>query len=338
MALGLLILYHVVVSFQPWARWIFFIQNDQSLPGLWVFMALINVWRIPILFLISGMGVRFAMERRNWKELLEDRTVRILLPFVAGYLLICPISVYLAQAYYGLSTSYVPNEGHLWFLANIFGYVVVLLPLLVYLKNRPDHPVMRGLAAVVRSPFGIGLFALPPMIEAWLVNPASFATYAMTPHGFWLGMVCFFTGFLFVSLKDAFWQAVTRVRWVAMGGAALLYLGRLVAFELEGVPNWLIALESMGWILAILGFASVYLNRPSKNLTYFSRAVYPVYILHMPIQFLIAYGLLPLPLPAILKLILLLIGTFGISLLAYEYVVRRLTWIRPLFGLTLTPN
>jgi peptidoglycan/LPS O-acetylase OafA/YrhL len=58
-----------------------------------------------------------------------------------------------------------------------------------------------------------------------------------------------------------------------------------------------------------------------------------VYIVHLPVQFTTAYFLLPLPLPAYLKLILLLVGTFGVSVLLYEYVLRRLKWIRPLFGM-----
>ena len=54
LALGLLIVYHVVLSFQPWAQYIFFIQNKQSLEGLWILMGLINIWRIPLLFVVSG--------------------------------------------------------------------------------------------------------------------------------------------------------------------------------------------------------------------------------------------------------------------------------------------
>jgi len=88
-------------------------------------------------------------------------------------------------------------------------------------------------------------------------------------------------------------------------------------------------------MLAILGFGSLYLNKPSRSLAYFSKAVYPVYIVHMPVQFTMAYFLLPLSLPAYLKLMLLLAGTFGVSLLLYEYVLRRLKWIRPLFGMKL---
>ena len=123
LALGLLIVYHVVLSFQPWAQYIFFIQNKQSLEGLWILMGLINISRIPLLFVVSGMGVRFAVERRNWKQLLKDRTVRILIPYVFGLFFICPISVYVAMNYFGKEAQYIPNPGHLWFLANIFFYI-----------------------------------------------------------------------------------------------------------------------------------------------------------------------------------------------------------------------
>ena len=40
-------------------------------------------------------------------------------------------------------------------------------------------------------------------------------------------------------------------------------------------------IESWSWLFAVFGFGSTYLNHPSKKLTYLSKAVYPVYILHM---------------------------------------------------------
>ena len=95
-ALMLLILYHTAVSFQPWATDILFIENKQYLEPFWHFaMNLINIWRIPILFLVSGMGLRFAMERREWAALLSDRALRIVLPLVFGTLCVVPIYIYI---------------------------------------------------------------------------------------------------------------------------------------------------------------------------------------------------------------------------------------------------
>ena len=82
LALGLLIIYHIAVIFQPWAHYIYFIQSQRPIEIIWLLMGLINIWRIPLLFIISGMGVCFAIGRRDWKGLLKDRTKRILLPLI----------------------------------------------------------------------------------------------------------------------------------------------------------------------------------------------------------------------------------------------------------------
>jgi hypothetical protein len=334
-ALGLLIIYHIVISFQPWAKAIGFVQNDQSLEWLWIPMSALNVWRIPILFMVSGMGARFAMERRDLKQLLADRTVRILIPLTFGIFFIGPIVGYLVRNYYDLGAGYSPDAGHLWFLINIFCYVLYFLSSLWALKTYPDNPFLRLLSRSLRRPWVIFAAALPLMAEAWLMNPEHFASYP-TPHGHFLGAVCFALGIIFVSLKDDFWRAVQKVRRSALAMAVLLFLVRLFAFELQGTPKPLVAFESMCWMLAILGYASTHLNKPSDSLAYFSKAVYPVYIIHFPIQYAISYYLMPVALPAILKLGILLIGTFGACLLVYEFVLRRLKWVRPLFGMKLT--
>ncbi len=336
-ALSLLIIYHVVISFQPWAKYIGFPQNDRTLDGVWIFMAMINVWRIPILFLISGMGVRFAMDRRDWKELLKDRTIRILIPYISGILILENIVAFILP-YLGWESTFTITFGHLWFLLNIFLYILWLIGILIYLKDHPDNGFLRFLSKLIRWRFGLFLLAIPLMIEAWLANPLYFSTYVDSAHGWLLGLICFSMGIIFISVQDDFWPAVEKNRWPAMAVAFSLYLVRLLVFGLVGEPTWLIAFESMSWMLAILGFGSCYLNKPSRSLRYFSKAVYPVYIIHLPVQFIIAYFLLPAPLPAFLKLIILLIGTFGVSLLLYEYILKRLKWIRPLFGMKLSQD
>lgn len=332
-ALGLLIIYHASISFQPWAAFIGFPQNSETLEEMWIFMGLLNVWRIPILFVISGMGVRFAMERRNWKQLLKDRTVRILVPFVFGIFTVVPAFIYIILKFYNAPPAYTIEFGHLWFLANIFAYVLLLLPIMYYLKNRPNNILFRGLAKMLNWPVLIILVALPLMLEAWLVDPETYSAYAMSAHGFWLGLVCFGLGFLFISLKEQFWNAVARSRWVTLLVAFSLYAVRFLVYMFEGMPNWLTALESMSWILAIIGFGSLYLNKPSNSLRYLNQAVYPVYIIHMPVLFVLMYLVLPLTLSAWLKFGVMVVGTLAICLVLYELAIKRIKWIRPLFGM-----
>ena len=334
LALGLLIVFHIVLSFQSWAASSGFPQNEQLLDELVPFLSMLGIWRIPLLFLISGMGVRFALERRDWKQLLKDRTIRIVLPFVFNVYILGTILVR-ALPYLGWDAEYTLNFGHLWFLANIFAYVLWLLYIMIYLKDHPENALLRFLSRIIRWPLGLFLFALPLMVEAWLVDPEYFSIYVDTLHGWLIGLICFFWGFIFICAQEVFWPAVARIRWIALGVALSLFLVRLLVFDLQAEPNWLIALESMSWMLTVLGFGSLYLNKPSRALGYLSEAVYPVYIVHLPVQFAIAYFLLPLQLPAYLKLTLLLVGTFGVCFLLYECAIRRLKWIRPLFGMKL---
>jgi glucan biosynthesis protein C len=334
LALALLIVFHIVLSFQFWAASIDFPQNDQLLGELIPFISMLSIWRIPLLFLISGMGVRFAMERRDWKALLKERASRILIPFVFG-IYILGTALQFGLPYLGWDADYTLNFGHLWFLLNIFLYVAWLIGFLIYLKDKPNNPVLRFLGKVIRWPLGLFLFALPLMLEAGLVNPEFFDVYVDSVHGWLMGLLCFFMGFVFISLQADFWPSVARIRWIALVPAISIYLVRFLVFEFQGVPHWLTAFESWSWMLTILGFGSLYLNRPSRLLAYLSKAVYPVYIVHLPVQFTICYFLFPLTLSAYMKLALLSAGTFGVSILLYEIVLRRLKWIRPLFGIKL---
>ena len=281
LALGLLIIYHISVVFQPWAYFIYFVQSEKPVESIWLAMGLINIWRIPLLFIISGMGVCFAMRRRGWKELLKDRTRRILLPLIFGSLFIVPIHGYIYQSFIGLDHIYFPNPGHLWFLSNIFIYVLVLCPVFFYLKRNPDSILLRLFERILKFPPALYLITLPFIFEAELIAlEQGFEAYANTPHGFWLGLLAFIAGFIFISIGDAFWQAVGKIKGLALAVAIPLFLVRMIIFQFQG-PFYLIVIESWSWLFAVFGFGATYLNRPSKKLTYLSKAVYPVYILHM---------------------------------------------------------
>ena len=331
-ALLLLILYHVAVSFQDRAYKIGFPQHPSSLPELWLPMTIFNIWRIPILFVISGLGVRFAMQRRDGKALMRDRALRIGLPLVFGAFTINALLPYFARSYYGLETSYEPTTAHLWFLLNILVYFVLFNPLLWHLKNNPDNALLRLPRRVLRYRLGFFIFALPYMLLPIVtgVDAHGFVRYDETLHGWVLGGFCFLGGFIFVSLGDRFWRALAGARFIALGLALLLYALRfMLAFE---SPAALAALESFSWITALMAFAARYLNRSSRLLRYLSGAVYPVYILHLPLQFALAYAIFPQVKSAELSLALLLAGTYLLSFAGYE-ILRRIKWLRPCFGM-----
>ncbi len=330
-AIGLLLIYHIAIVFQPWGMFIGFIQSSESLVGLWKPMTMLNIWRIPLLFFVSGMGVFFAMRKRSVKELLIERTRRILIPFIFGALVIVPIHIFIWQKFYMQGLKYMPGRGHLWFLLNIFIYVLLLTPIFYVLQKNAQNWFKRYLTKILGNPFGLLLIAVPYMIETILLKPNPYELYAMTWHGFALGMLAFFFGYCFVMVGETFWNTIYKYRFVTLIVSALLYTIRLIVFQLKS-PGYLMALESITWIYTIFAFAYKYLNRPGKILSYLSKGAYPVYILHMVFLYLGSQIILPLSLNVVAKLLAIIIFSFIGSFFSYE-LIRRTKILRPLFGL-----
>ena len=175
-ALALLIIYHIFVAYQPFASAIQFIQYDQLLTEYWFVAEIFNIWRIPVLFLISGMAVGFILRRRTVKEVVADRMMRLVPPLVFGSLVFCPAYVSLQAVYLGEASTYQPTPGHLWFVWSLVTYAILLLPLILYFKRRPDNLIMRVLRATF--PFGLLIFLpLPLVLETVLSEPWEFAFF-----------------------------------------------------------------------------------------------------------------------------------------------------------------
>ena len=336
-AIGLLLIYHIAIMFQPWALFVGFIRSDEPMQGLWKPMTLLNVWRIPLLFYVSGMGVYFALRKRNWRQLLQERSRRILLPFLFGILAITPLHLFILQAYYKMPLSYYPHAGHLWFLGNIFIYVLVLSPLFFYLMKKANGRLMNKLSRFLGNPLGPLSLSLFFVAETLLVKPQIFEMYAETWHGFFIGLLAFFFGFLFVYSGKAFWQTVQNWKWGYLGLAASLYTLRLLAFDMQA-PGPLMALESNSWILGLFGLGYQFLNRPSASLRYLSQAAYPVYIVHMFVLYAGALIILPLQLPVMFKFLGIVAFTGVGCFVLYEFLIRRVGLLRPLFGLKGRPK
>lgn len=331
-AIGLLLIYHIAIIFQPWALFIGFIRSDEQVENLWIPMTMLNVWRIPFLFYVSGMGVFFALAKRNFWQLIAERTRRILIPLLFGIVAITPLHLLIFQKYYHLTPTYHPHAGHLWFLGNIFIYVLLLSPLFTYLMRNQDGTFKKKLSVMMKNPLGPLAITVFFILEAVLVKPQIFTLYAQTLHGFVLGCLAFFFGFLFVYSGKVFWETISKWKWLYAGLAAVLFTVRLLVFNTSS-PGYLIAIESNLWIFSIMGFGYQYLNKPSKVLSYLSQAAYPVYIIHMFVMYAGAVIFLPLNIPPMFKFTLITTFTFVVCYIIYEFIVRRIGLLKPLFGL-----
>ncbi len=333
-AIGFLLIYHIAIPFQPWGVFIGFIQNTEPIESLWIPMSFLNIWRIPLLFFVSGMGVYFSMRKRNWKALFKERATRILVPLVAGSLLIVPIQSLLWQVYYySQELTPVIFPAHLWFLGNIFSYVLLLAPLLYYMKKH-EEKLRSKVTKLMNHPLKLMAFVLPFIVSTMLIDPETYSMYAYSLNGYVLGFIAFFLGYLFVFSGSIFWDTLSKWKWGFVIIGAGLYVTRVLAFEMES-PLYLMATETVVWIYSILGVGFTYLNFSNRYLNYPSEAAYPVYIVHWVFIHLASTWLFPLALSPWIKLIGVTLITFAGSLAFFHFILRNMNLIRPLFGLKL---
>ena len=332
LAIGLLLVYHTAIGFQPWGFFIGFITNNEFLSSLWTPMSMLNVWRIPILFYVSGMGLFLAIQNRSWKQLFVERFKRIGLPFIFGSLAIVPIHQFIIQNYYGSALSYKASMGHLWFLGNILIYVILFAPVFYYLKSKSDTTVVVFIKRLFSKPIGLVVILLLFIVEAVTVQPPIFEMYAYTSHGFFLGLVAFLSGYLFMLSGTPFWKMIVKWRLVFLIIALTLFIVR--CSQQEPQPNYyLLVVESNVWIFSLFAFANKYLSSGNKQLTYLKEAAYPIYILHMIFLYLGSAILFPLNLIVAVKYILVLLFTILGSVSFYELIIKRFNLMRLLFGL-----
>jgi glucans biosynthesis protein C len=355
-AFSLLIVYHVGMFFVPWG---WHIKNNEIYPGLRLPMAFINQWRLPLLFLISGMGTYYALSSRSASGFMFERVKRLLLPLLVGMLLVVPPQVYferldkgqftgnyfefwLSQAFVGVYPEGNLSWHHLWFLPYLLLFSLVLIPAFLKLRKHPGGWLFKKLLKLTAKPFGLFWMIIPLYLWESLLEPFFPSTHALI--GDWFNLVnyltFFFYGFLLLCTGDIFWKSVIENRKkYLLTGIIIFSIQAGIWFLLEDsvVVHFVEALVKVtniwAWILALSGFAAAYLNRPGKALRYANEAVYPFYILHQTVTIAIGYYLMRQPWDFSLKFSLLLFGTFGISWLIYEFGIRRWKLIRPLFGL-----
>lgn len=329
-AIGLLLIYHTVIGFQPWGFLIGFITNSENILWLWKPMTMINVWRIPTLFYVSGMGVYLALQNKNLKYLIIERLYRIGLPLVFGSFLIVPIHFFILNYNYYGKFVYMPSMGHLWFLGNILLYTILLCPIFFLLKSKSNIALI--LRRYMNTPFSFLIIISLFVLEVIVVKPTVYEMYAFTTHGLLLGMLAFITGFLFMYCGEPFWIMLKKYRFIFLLIAALLFMIRCLTMPVQS-PLYLLTIETNCWIFSILGFANKYLNRNSAFLTFCKKAAYPIYVIHMIFLYVGSMLLFPLQIGALFKFLLLLSFVFIGSFFFYKFVIKRLAIVRPIFGL-----
>lgn len=353
---GLLIFYHVGMFFVPWG---FHIKNNVIYSWLVYPMLFLNQWRLPILFVISGMGTYYALSKRSELQFIWERIKRLFIPLVFGMLVIVPPQVYIERIakcqFVGSYFDYWPDQAfigtypvgnlswhHLWFLPYLLLFSILLVPVFLYLRKNPQNHLLKWVNKLVSNPIGIYTFIVPLYILEAFVEPFFPVTHGLV-HDWFNGTNCatfFLYGFILISVRDSFWPTLEKYRKHFLITALLafsIWLSLIISFEDSYLRHFTEAILKVfnlwSWILAIFGYAAFYLNKPGKYLSYANQAVYPFYILHQSIMIVIAYYLMDLDWVFFPKATIMIVGTFAGSWIIYEFLIRRVKILWPFFGL-----
>lgn len=362
LAFALVILYHVAMYYV--AGWHWHLKSPHAAEWLQWPMRALNLWRMDLVFLVSGLALGLLARSARRGRLLALRSWRLLLPLAFGMAVVVPYQPYAQMVAGGIiapgfgdfllryysggpwpagafdGSDFGITWNHLWYLPYLWVYTaaaLLLAPLLARIA-----PAFRGL----RGARLLWLPALPLLLYSATLWPHFPPTRDLIHDG-WLHAV-YFTLFVYggwIATAEGWWAEATRLRRTALG----LALAGLLAFTLlrgllspgsGGGLGLLVRLAAdlyLWWaILAILGWAHHLLNRPWPWLAWANESVYPWYVLHQTVIIVAITWLAPLQLGPVIEPMLLVLATVG-GCWGLTAVIRRSAWLRPLFGLKPRP-
>lgn len=363
-AFGLLILYH---SGMFYVTWDWHVKSVYSGPEAEWAMRLLNPWRLALLFFISGVALRFAADKLGSSKLARERSVRLGLPILFGMAVVVAPQSWLQLVesgefqggflafwphYLDFGSDFsitTPTWNHLWYVVYLLVYTLILAPF-----AGPISRFMAGRGAkVTQFLFGgkwgpLVVLTLPtaPFLLYRLTLDMHFPTthdlvWDWSNHAHSLTILML--GFL-LAKDHAFWSAIQRA--LPWGIGLVLVLGATLTFiwngwdQITAEQEWIIwparfARIFYAWIMiaTLLGLGQRYLNRPSRALTYMTEAIFPWYILHQTLTVMLGFWLTRQGLPVGMEAILVIGGTFIGCALLHELVIRRVGFLRPVFGL-----
>lgn len=358
-AFGLLILYHIGMVFVPWS-----FQVKTAHPLVWteIPMFLTNPWRLTLLFVVSGYASRALLAKAGGAGgFMRSRSARLLLPLLFGMAVIVP-----PQAWVELTTQHaytrsyldflthdyfrfhfldgvaLPTYNHLWFVAYLWIYSVVLAIGVALLGSG------RLQALFDRAFDGWRAIVLPALyvvvLETVLFHRVE-DTHDLIGDG--VAHLRYVPAFLFgfgMARSPVVMAAFAR-HWKASGAVALACFVTIAAllivwpdFTFPDSPaiiwTYRVArhLETWTAIVALIGIAERFWNRDHRWRATLAEATFPFYVIHQTIIVVVEGALLPLRLGPAAEFTILVATTVSGCWVFYA-VGSRTGWLRPLIGL-----
>jgi len=326
-----------------------------------------EIWMMPIVFLISGASIYYAMNKSGAGTFFKDKVLRLLVPLLVVVFTYASLQVYLERITHGqFSGSYfafLPHyfegayfEGsagnfafhgmHMWYVLILFLYSLIFYPLFRWWKTS-GRGVLEKIGDLFASPWTMWLALAFPILLLGLGISDTDWEFGSGGWGFLYYIFFLLYGFVIVAHEQL--QAnIRRVRWVYLGAGLILASAYVflvanganpVIEPIEGTFSDLLYVLSACFLLpAFLGFAMQHLTSDTPFLKYSNEALLPFYILHQTVLLLIGYFVVQWAIPDLAKWMVIFVSSFIVIMAIYEFVVRRFNAMRFLFGMKSAPK
>jgi hypothetical protein len=319
---------------------------------------------MPLFFLISGTGSRFALRRRTGHQYAIERVNRLFIPFIVGSLLLSPIQLYFQWRHQTETGQFVGtplelflarehNMGpqffgwagyHLWFLGFLFAFSLIALPLFLWFKGNGGKRFIAWLAWLGERRGGLLLFILPLVLVQFALRPFFPGEHDWTDFIYLL--IFFIAGYILYA-DPRFARAIRR-DWLLMLIPAILSTLFFFAagfldlatewMDTPGIPGFYLlwgmwAVNGWCWTLFTLHVGMRFLDFSNKWLQYGQETIIPLFLLHQPVIIVIAYYVVQWDVGVPVKLPVVVLGSFLATLALVELLVKRVGPLRVLLGM-----
>lgn len=344
-AIFVLLFFHTGMLFVGWG---WHIQNEEVIEALRLPMDLSHRLRMPLLFLIAGAGMWFALKRRSGGAMLRERTLRLFLPLAIGMLLIVPPQIYFErlfrdqwhggylQYWFERVLQFQPypqgdfSWHHLWFILYLYVYALLLLPLM--LRWRRSGFQMR------LGPW-VYLSFLPLALNEALLKPLFPEAHTLWDDWYTFNHYLLLTLFGFALASSAAnWEWLASWRRTSLGIALAIFVAAMALFETGVIQRdtpadaFIANAFTWTWLMVFMGYGRHWLSFSNGLLRWARDASYPIYILHQTLIIAIGYYVIQLPWTPWTKYFVVLVGTMIGCVGIYE-IVRRFAVTRVALGM-----
>jgi peptidoglycan/LPS O-acetylase OafA/YrhL len=326
----------------------------------WV-IVFIRVFQLPVFFAIAGFFAGYMVEAHGVKAFLSQRWSRIGVTLLAAWPVLAGV-MYFLLAFAPKFSAVPPTESvaevmanrsvdavdsyllmHLWFLYDLMILCIVASAAWLLAQRIPAGARRRALDLFERRVHREGMAVLVVVGGVILYQMRSWSIdyhAGILPPLRLLGLHGLFFAFgWLLYCRRATLEGFKRSAWIHFAVGAICFFVYRHFLEVGCDPDpasacmgtsdihhlgtvVFISLSMWHFVYGLFGLFLRYLNKPSRRWRYMADASYWIYLVHLPVVMSLPLLLTSAPLPAVVKLALVVAGANGLALVTYRYCVR----------------